>query len=48
MSTASGSNYGAYTNTTVDSLYEAASERLDTATVISDLNKADSLLSQDA
>lgn len=43
-----GQNYENYSNSQVDSLYKQASTSFDTATVNSDLNKIDAILSQDA
>ncbi|MBR7827985.1 ABC transporter family substrate-binding protein [Actinospica sp. MGRD01-02] len=46
--TGQGQNYGGYTSAQVDALYKTASSSFDTATVNSDLNKIDNILSQDA
>jgi peptide/nickel transport system substrate-binding protein len=47
-STGGGGNYGAYSNSTVDSLLTQAEQTSDSSTQVTDLNKADQQISQDA
>jgi len=47
-STGGGGNYGGYSNANVDAWLKSAAESTDSATQITDLNKADAQISQDA